>query len=287
MILVLNKDISPQQDARLTAYLEGLGLTATRQLCQGKTILLLSGQTDRADTGILSSLPMVESVLPLADPLPLASRRSHPADTVVQVGDVFVGGGHFCLMAGPCTVESEEQLLSIARSVQAAGAQLLRGGAYKPRTSPYSFSGLREEGLALLRTARRETGLPVVSEIMSATDLPLFEDVDILQVGARNMQNYDLLRALGRCRKPVLLCRHGAGAASQCRVHSLRRQRKRHSLRAGHPHLQRRHPQHLGSLRRSPAPRADPPARHRRSQPCRGPCLPGAAHGPGRRRLRV
>lgn len=215
MILVLNKDISPQQDARLTAYLEGLGLTATRQLCQGKTILLLSGQTDRADTGILSSLPMVESVLPLADPLPLASRRSHPADTVVQVGDVFIGGGHFCLMAGPCTVESEEQLLSIARSVQAAGAQLLRGGAYKPRTSPYSFSGLREEGLALLRTARRETGLPVVSEIMSATDLPLFEDVDILQVGARNMQNYDLLRALGRCRKPVLLKRGPAATVQE------------------------------------------------------------------------
>lgn len=215
MILVLNKDISPQQDARLTAYLEGLGLTATRQLCQGKTILLLSGQTDRADAGILSSLPMVESVLPLADPLPLASRRSHPADTVVQVGDVFIGGGHFCLMAGPCTVESEEQLLSIARSVQAAGAQLLRGGAYKPRTSPYSFSGLREEGLALLRTARRETGLPVVSEIMSATDLPLFEDVDILQVGARNMQNYDLLRALGRCRKPVLLKRGPAATVQE------------------------------------------------------------------------
>lgn len=215
MILVLNKDISPQQDARLTAYLEGLGLTATRQLCQGKTILLLSGQTDRADTGILSSLPMVESVLPLADPLPLASRRSHPADTVVQVGDVFIGGGHFCLMAGPCTVESEEQLLSIARSVQAAGAQLLRGGAYKPRTSPYSFSGLREEGLALLRAARRETGLPVVSEIMSATDLPLFEDVDILQVGARNMQNYDLLRALGRCRKPVLLKRSPAATVQE------------------------------------------------------------------------
>lgn len=215
MILVLNKDISPQQDARLTAYLEGLGLTAARQLCQGKTILLLSGQTDRADTGILSSLPMVESVLPLADPLPLASRRSHPADTVVQVGDVFIGGGHFCLMAGPCTVESEEQLLSIARSVQAAGAQLLRGGAYKPRTSPYSFSGLREEGLALLRTARRETGLPVVSEIMSATDLPLFEDVDILQVGARNMQNYDLLRALGRCRKPVLLKRGPAATVQE------------------------------------------------------------------------
>ena len=167
MILVLKKDTSPRQEAQLTAYLAELGLTAARQLCQGKPVLLLSGQADRVDAGILLSLPMVESVLPLADPLPLASRRRHPADTVVQVGDVSIGGGHFCLMAGPCTVESEAQLLSIARSVQSAGAQILRGGAYKPRTSPYDFSGLGEEGLALLRTARRETGLPVVSEIMS------------------------------------------------------------------------------------------------------------------------
>lgn len=161
MILVLNKDISPQQDARLTAYLEGLGLTATRQLCQGKTILLLSGQTDRADTGILSSLPMVESVLPLADPLPLASRRSHPADTVVQVGDVFIGGGHFCLMAGPCTVESEEQLLSIARSVQAAGAQLLRGGAYKPRTSPTASPACGKRGWRFCAPPARKRACPL------------------------------------------------------------------------------------------------------------------------------
>ena len=207
MILVLKKDTSPRQEAQLTAYLAELGLTAARQLCQGKPVLLLSGQADRVDAGILLSLPMVESVLPLADPLPLASRRRHPADTVVQVGDVSIGGGHFCLMAGPCTVESEAQLLSIARSVQSAGAQILRGGAYKPRTSPYDFSGLGEEGLALLRTARRETGLPVVSEIMSAADLPLFADVDILQVGARNMQNFDLLKALGEIDKPILLKR--------------------------------------------------------------------------------
>ncbi len=207
MILVLNKDISPQQDARLTAYLEGLGLTATRQLCQGKTILLLSGQTDRADTGILSSLPMVESVLPLADPLPLASRRSHPADTVVQVGDVRIGGGHFCMMAGPCSVESEEQIVAVAKAVKASGADMLRGGAFKPRTSPYDFAGLKAEGLELLKIARQETGLPIVTEIMSIVDLPLFEDVDVLQVGARNMQNFDLLRELGKTRKPILLKR--------------------------------------------------------------------------------
>lgn len=215
MILVLKKDTTPRQEAQLLAYLEQLGLAVTREACEGSAVWLLSGGTERVDSGLLSSLPMVESVLPTADPLPLASRRSHPADTVVQVGEASIGGGRFCMMAGPCTVESEEQLLAVARSVKASGAQLLRGGAYKPRTSPYDFSGLREKGLELLRKARRETGLPVVSEIMSAADLPLFEDIDVLQVGARNMQNYDLLRALGRCHKPVLLKRGSASTVQE------------------------------------------------------------------------
>ena len=215
MILVLKKDTTPRQEAQLLAYLEQLGLAVTREACEGSAVWLLSGSTERVDSGLLSSLPMVESVLPTADPLPLASRRSHPADTVVQVGEASIGGGRFCMMAGPCTVESEEQLLAVARSVKASGAQLLRGGAYKPRTSPYDFSGLREKGLELLRKARRETGLPVVSEIMSAADLPLFEDIDVLQVGARNMQNYDLLRALGRCHKPVLLKRGSAATVQE------------------------------------------------------------------------
>ena len=215
MILVLKKDTTPRQEARLLAYLEQLGLAVTREACEGSAVWLLSGGAEWVDSGLLSSLPMVESVLPTADPLPLASRRSHPSDTVVQVGEASIGGGRFCMMAGPCTVESEEQLLSVARSVKASGAQLLRGGAYKPRTSPYDFSGLREKGLELLRKARRETGLPVVSEIMSAADLPLFEDIDVLQVGARNMQNYDLLRALGRCHKPVLLKRGSAATVQE------------------------------------------------------------------------
>ena len=215
MILVLKKDTTPRQEAQLLAYLEQLELAVTREACEGSAVWLLSGGAERVDSGLLSSLPMVESVLPTADPLPLASRRSHPADTVVQVGEASIGGGRFCMMAGPCTVESEEQLLAVARSVKASGAQLLRGGAYKPRTSPYDFSGLREKGLELLRKARRETGLPVVSEIMSAADLPLFEDIDVLQVGARNMQNYDLLRALGRCHKPVLLKRGSAATVQE------------------------------------------------------------------------
>ena len=215
MILVLKKDTPSPEEARLLSYLESLGLAPVRSVCQGKTVLLLSGQSGRADANLLSSLPMVENVLPLADPLPLASRRSHPADTVVQVGDVSIGGGHFCLMAGPCAVESGEQLLSVARSVKESGAQILRAGAFKPRSSPYDFSGLQEQGLELLGMVRRETGLPVVSEIMSAADLPLFENIDILQVGARSMQNYDLLRALGRQRKPVLLKRGPAATVQE------------------------------------------------------------------------
>lgn len=215
MILVLKKGTAPAQEALLLSQLERLGFAARKDTCDDLTVLLLSGSAERADAGLLSSLPMVESVLPTADPLPLASRRAHPQNTVVQVGDVSVGGGSLCLMAGPCAVESEEQLLSAARSVRAAGAQILRAGAYKPRTSPYDFSGLGERGLELLRLAKRETGLPVVSEILSAADLPLFEDVDLLQVGARNMQNYDLLRALGRCRKPVLLKRGPAATLQE------------------------------------------------------------------------
>ena len=215
MILVLKKDATPRQEAQLLSYLESLGLAVTREVCEESAVWLLSGGAERVDTGLLSSLPMVESLLPTTDPLPLASRRSHPVDTVVQVGKTSIGGGRFCMMAGPCTVESEEQLLSVARSVKASGAQLLRGGAYKPRTSPYDFSGLREKGLELLRKARKETGLPVVSEIMSAADLPLFEGIDVLQVGARNMQNYDLLRALGRTDKPVLLKRGHAATVQE------------------------------------------------------------------------
>ena len=215
MILVLNKDISPPAGCPAHRLPGGPGpdrhqaaLSGARPSCcfQGK-------QTGRTPVFFPLSLWWRASC-PGGSTPPLASRRSHPADTVVQVGDVFIGGGHFCLMAGPCRgVRGAAPFHQPQR--QAAGAQLLQGGAYKPRTSPYSFSGLREEGLALLRTSRRETGLPVVSEIMSATDLPLFEDVDILQVGARNMQNYDLLRALGRCRKPVLLKRGPAATVQE------------------------------------------------------------------------
>ena len=138
---------------------------------------------------------------------PLAGRGNHPEDTVVQVGEVKVGGGNFAMIGGPCSVESREQVLTIAEAVKAAGGNMLRGGAFKPRTSPYEFQGLGEEGIRLLVEAGRETGLPVVTEIVSAEHLPLYDKVDVLQVGTRSMQNFELLKALGRCEKPILLKR--------------------------------------------------------------------------------
>ena len=135
------------------------------------------------------------------------SREYHPGDTVVEVGDVRIGRGHFAVIAGPCSVETEEQIVAVAKAVKASGADMLRGGAFKPRTSPYDFQGLKGEGLRLLEIAKAETGLPLVSECVSAADLPLFENVDVIQIGARSMQNYELLKAVGRLDKPVLLKR--------------------------------------------------------------------------------
>lgn len=217
MILVLKKDTTPRQEARLLAYLEQLGLAVTREACEGSAVWLLSGGTERVDSGLLSSLPMVESVLPTADPLPLASRRSHPADTVVQVGEASIGGGRFCMMAGPCTVESEEQLLAVARSVKASGAQLLRGGAYKPRTSPYAYQGMGPAGLDLLCEASAELDMPIVTEIMDPRDVQVFLDkkIDVMQIGARNAQNFPLLKEVGKTQTPILLKRGMSGTIDE------------------------------------------------------------------------
>lgn len=163
------------------------------------------------DASVLSRFPVVESVVSEREPYRYASRSCKSGDTAVPVGSRTVGGGSFALCAGPCAVESEEQLLAVAKAVKAAGATMLRGGAYKPRTSPYSFAGLREEGLRLLSLAKGETGLPLCSEVMGVREIGLFEDVDVLQIGARNMQNYDLLREVAATGKPVLLKR-GASA---------------------------------------------------------------------------
>ena len=156
---------------------------------------------------LVESLEIVDSVKRVTESFKCCNRKFHPDDMIVEVGDVKIGGGNFCMIAGPCSVETEDQIVEVAKAVKAAGANLLRGGAFKPRTSPYDFSGLKDKGLELLKIARAETGLQIVTEIMSITDLPLFDDIDVLQVGARNMQNFDLLRELGKVDKPILLKR--------------------------------------------------------------------------------
>ena len=156
---------------------------------------------------LLGSLDIVESVKRVSEPFKQVNRKFHPLDTVVQVGDVKVGGGNFAMIAGPCSVESEEQIIEVAMAVKAAGANLLRGGAFKPRTSPYAFQGMKGAGIELLVKAKNATGLPIVTEIMNISTLDLFSDVDVIQVGARNMQNFDLLKELGKTNKPILLKR--------------------------------------------------------------------------------
>ena len=207
MVVVLKHGVAKESRAQLISWLKNLGLNIHVSEGNYQTILGLVGDTTRVDMDLVSSLDIVDSVKRVTEPFKCCNRKYHPDDTVVQVGDVKIGGGNFCMIAGPCSVETEEQIVAVAKAVKASGANMLRGGAFKPRTSPYDFAGLKAEGLELLKIARQETGLPIVTEIMSITDLPLFDDVDVLQVGARNMQNFDLLRELGKTNKPILLKR--------------------------------------------------------------------------------
>ena len=214
MVILLKQHAPQAEQERVLSWLRELGAEVRVTGTPERPFFCLTGDISRIDPSLAARFPAVEDVLRLTEPYPLCSRRLHPGPTVVSVGEARFGGGHFGLIAGPCAVESEEQIFTAARQAKAAGVCLLRGGAFKPRTSPYDFSGLGAEGLRLLVAAGRETGLPVVSELMSAAQLDAFADVDVIQIGARNMQNYDLLRALGRSEKPVLLKR-GIGATLQ------------------------------------------------------------------------
>ena len=207
MIVVLKHGVTEEKREQLIGWLKNLGLQIHVSQGEFQTVLGLVGDTSRVDMDLVGSLEIVDSVKRVSEPFKCCNRKFHPEDTVVEIGEVKVGGGHFVMIAGPCSVESEEQIVTVAKAVKAAGAQMLRGGAFKPRTSPYDFAGLKAEGLELLRIARRETGLPIVTELMNIMDLDLFEDVDVIQIGARNMQNFDLLRQLGRIDKPILLKR--------------------------------------------------------------------------------
>ncbi|MBQ9481488.1 MAG: 3-deoxy-7-phosphoheptulonate synthase [Clostridia bacterium] len=207
MIIVIKKDSDEKQLKRLIDWVKGLGLEVNLSHGDNSTLLGLVGDTSLVDTDLVRSVEIVEKVQRIQEPYKAANRKFHPQDTVIDVGGHLIGGNNFQLIAGPCSVESEEQIIGVAKAVKAAGATILRGGAFKPRTSPYAFQGLKGEGISLLLEAKRETGMPIITEIMSVRHLDMFEDVDIIQVGARNMQNFELLRELGRLRKPVFLKR--------------------------------------------------------------------------------
>ena len=207
MIVILKENPNADQLESLKDWLLGKGIQIHTSLGTSHMILGLVGDTSTLDIDLISALDIVEDVKRVQEPYKNANRKFHPEDTIIKVRDTQIGGGTLTIMAGPCSVESEEQIVTIAKAVKASGATMLRGGAFKPRTSPYAFQGMGAEGLELMKLARAETGLPIVSELMDASQLPLFDDVDIIQVGARNMQNFNLLKILGAQPKPVLLKR--------------------------------------------------------------------------------
>lgn len=207
MITVLKAETTKKQRDKLIEWFESQGLKVHISEGEFQTVLGLVGDTSKIDEELVESLEMVESVKRISEPFKSANRKFHPEDSVIDILGVKIGGGNFAIIAGPCSVESETQILEVARSIKASGASLLRGGAFKPRTSPYDFQGMKAEGIELLLEAKKDTGMPIVTEIMNEKHLPLFEEVDVIQVGARNMQNFELLKALGKTNKPILLKR--------------------------------------------------------------------------------
>jgi 3-deoxy-7-phosphoheptulonate synthase len=207
MIAVLKNGTTKEQRESLCKWFEGMGLATYISEGEFHTIIGLIGDTSKVDIGLLESLSIIETVKRISEPFKKANRKFHTQPSVIDVSGVKIGGGHFQIIAGPCSVESRDQVLTVARSVRESGASILRGGAFKPRTSPYDFQGLHAQGIELLLEAKKETGLPIISEMMNINDLDLFADVDIILVGARNMQNFDLLKTLGKTQKPILLKR--------------------------------------------------------------------------------
>ena len=210
MVVAVKQNVSDEKLNSLVSFLKEQDINVHIVRGQYQTVLGLIGDTSKIDIDTISGLDIVESVMRISEPYKSANRKFHPDDTVITIpsamGDVEVGRG-FTIIAGPCSIESEEQIIEVAEAVKKSGANILRGGAFKPRTSPYAFQGLRGEGLKLLLEAKKATGLPIITEIMDERHLDLFGDVDIIQVGARNMQNFELLKELGHSKKPILLKR--------------------------------------------------------------------------------
>lgn len=207
MIVIMKKFYTNEQLESLRNWLKSMSIDIHMSEGHNQTILGLIGDTSVLDADLVRALEFVEDVKQVQEPYKKANRKFHPDDTIVRVGDIEIGGDNIVIIAGPCSVESHEQLCSIAESVKKSGAQMLRGGAFKPRTSPYAFQGMRAKGIELLLEAKKLTGLPIVTEIMDLSQLDLFTEVDVIQVGARNMQNFELLKEIGHSNKPILLKR--------------------------------------------------------------------------------
>lgn len=207
MVILVKKDHEKEEVNNLIGWVKEQGVSV--DVSEGKSTLILGlvGDTSKIDIDLIRSLDVVEDVKRIQEPYKCANRKFHPDDTIVDIGGHKFGGDNFQIIAGPCSVETEAQIVEVAKAVKASGATLLRGGAFKPRTSPYSFQGLRDTGIALLLKAKEETGMPIVTEIMSIRHLDLFKDVDLIQIGARDMQNFELLKEVGKTHKPVLLKR--------------------------------------------------------------------------------
>ena len=215
MIIILKKGASATELENLKALLQSKNITPHVSQGELETIVGCVGDISHLDPGVIEAMDSVESVQRIQEPYKAANRKFHPDDTVIDCGGAKIGGGSFAVIAGPCSVESEEQLVGVAKAVKAAGATMLRGGAFKPRTSPYAVQGLGEEGLRILSLAKKETGLPIVTELMDFKDIELFNDVDVIQIGARNMQNFNLLKEVGSYTQKPILLKRGMSATLQ------------------------------------------------------------------------
>ncbi len=207
MIIVVKNSCDKKQYENLVEWVKDLGVDVHESRGANSTVLGLVGDTSKVDMDLISSLDIVEQVQRVQEPYKNANRKFHPEDTIIDVGGHKIGGDNFTVIAGPCSVESESQIIEVAKAVKASGASMLRGGAFKPRTSPYAFQGLKGTGIDLLLKAKQETGLPIVTELLSVSHIDLFKDVDVIQIGARNMQNFELLKEVGKTGKPILLKR--------------------------------------------------------------------------------
>jgi 3-deoxy-7-phosphoheptulonate synthase len=263
LVIVLHEDATEEDIEELVAVLHEVGAEAHISRGEFRTVIGVIGDRERVMQMPFEAYPAVEKVVPIMKPYKLVSREFREEPTVITISGAVIGGGGFSVIAGPCSVESEEQVVKAARAAKEAGAALFRGGAFKPRTSPYSFQGLGEEGLAMLAQAREETGLPIVTEVLDVRDIEVVARyADVLQVGARNMQNFLMLRDLGLQEKPIR-----GRVAYGGRVYPQGGKQERHPLRKRHPDFRDRHPQHPGHILGTRGEEFLSPARYRRPEP--------------------